>query len=127
MIIYNFLNVSPFDYTAFGVIKNIERSYTGLTTPSLSKRIFGGAFILRCFLDFSVGVGAFLIGLSQISSFFSSERLRQATSKYAVKVSSHQVSLLILMFLCKIMLKHKLIGRVLFFVVNRMITKFANQ
>ena len=25
----------------------------------------------RCFLDFSVGVGAFVIGLSQISSFFS--------------------------------------------------------
>ena len=26
----------------------------------------------RCFLDFSLGVGAFVIGLSQISSFFSS-------------------------------------------------------
>ena len=25
----------------------------------------------RCFLDFSVGVGAFVIGLSQISSIFS--------------------------------------------------------
>ena len=25
----------------------------------------------RCCLDFSVGVGAFVIGLSQISSFFS--------------------------------------------------------
>ena len=25
----------------------------------------------RCFLDISVGVGAFVIGLSQISSFFS--------------------------------------------------------
>ena len=25
----------------------------------------------RCFLDFSVGVGAFAIGLNQISSFFS--------------------------------------------------------
>ena len=25
-----------------------------------------------CFLDFSVGVGAFVIGMSQISSFFSS-------------------------------------------------------
>ena len=25
----------------------------------------------RCFLDFSVGVGAFVIGLSKISSFFS--------------------------------------------------------
>ena len=25
----------------------------------------------RCFMDFSVSVGAFVIGLSQISSFFS--------------------------------------------------------
>ena len=34
--------------------------------------VFGGVFVLsRCFLDFSVGVGAFVIGLSQISSFFS--------------------------------------------------------
>ena len=32
--------------------------------------VFGGVFVLsRCFLDFSVGVGAFVIGLSQISSF----------------------------------------------------------
>ena len=31
-----------------------------------------GVFVLSvCFLDFSVGVGAFVIGLSQISSFFS--------------------------------------------------------
>ena len=34
--------------------------------------VFGGVFMLsRCFLDFSVSVGAFIIGLSQISSFFS--------------------------------------------------------
>ena len=33
--------------------------------------VFGGVFVLsRCFLDFSVGVGAFVIGLSQITSFF---------------------------------------------------------
>ena len=32
--------------------------------------VFGGVFMLsRCFLDFSVGVGAFVIGLSQMSSF----------------------------------------------------------
>ena len=36
-------------------------------------KVFGGVFVLsRCFLDFSVGVGAFVIGLYQISSFFSS-------------------------------------------------------
>ena len=33
--------------------------------------VFGGVFVLsHCFLDFSVDVGAFVIGLSQISSFF---------------------------------------------------------
>ena len=33
---------------------------------------FGGVFMLsRCFLDCSVGVGVFVTGLSQISSFFS--------------------------------------------------------
>ena len=36
-------------------------------------KVFGGVFVLsRSLLDFSVGVGAFVIGLSQISSFFSS-------------------------------------------------------
>ena len=36
------------------------------------KSIFlGCVFVLsRCFLDFSVGVGAFVIGLSQMYSFF---------------------------------------------------------
>ena len=35
-------------------------------------KVFGCVFVLpRCFLNFSVGVGAFVIGLSQISSFFS--------------------------------------------------------
>ena len=34
--------------------------------------VFGGVFMLsRCVFDFSVGVGAFVIGLSQISSLFS--------------------------------------------------------
>ena len=33
--------------------------------------VFAGVFVFpRCFLDVSVGVGAFVIGLSQISSFF---------------------------------------------------------
>ena len=34
----------------------------------------------RCFLDFSVGVGAFVIGLSQISSFFSFAKMYTSTS-----------------------------------------------
>ena len=34
--------------------------------------VFDGVFMLsRCFLDCSVGVGVFVTGLSQISSFFS--------------------------------------------------------
>ena len=34
--------------------------------------VFGGVFVLSfCFLDFSMDVGASVIGLSQISSFFS--------------------------------------------------------
>ena len=33
--------------------------------------VFGGVFVLsRFYLDLSVGVGVFVIGLSQISSFF---------------------------------------------------------
>ena len=37
-------------------------------------KVFGGVFMLsRCFLDCSVGVGVFVTGLSQISSFFSYE------------------------------------------------------
>ena len=36
-------------------------------------KVFGGVFMLsRCFLDCPVGVGVFVTGLSQISSFFSS-------------------------------------------------------
>ena len=35
-------------------------------------KVFGCVFMLsRCFLDCSVGVGVFVTGLSQISSFFS--------------------------------------------------------
>ena len=38
----------------------------------MCNQVFGGVFVLpRCFFDFSVSVGAFVIGLSQISSFFS--------------------------------------------------------
>ena len=39
-------------------------------------KVFGGVFMLsRCFLDCSVGVGVFVTGLSQISSFFSCHNL----------------------------------------------------
>ena len=40
-------------------------------------KVFGGAFMSsRCFLDFSVGVGAFVTGLSHISSFSLVLRIR---------------------------------------------------
>ena len=54
-------------------------NWVAIVTPtdrpkSVSNRcvieVFGGVFVLsHCFLDFSVGVGAFVLRLSQISSF----------------------------------------------------------
>ena len=77
-----------FDYTAFVVSGNVGIPQTGLTTPlgwlsllqltvisrsaSMCYRIFWCRVMLsRCFLEFSVGVGTFVIGLSQKFSFFS--------------------------------------------------------
>ena len=82
------LNVCLFGYTTFAVSRKVRIPFTGLTTPvgwlsllqltvlSVHNRcvieVFGGVFVLsRCFLDFSVGVGAFVIGMSRISSFIS--------------------------------------------------------
>ena len=69
--------MSPFDYTAFVVSGKVGRPSTGLTTrvgwQSVRNRcvIEVGIFVMsRCFLDFSVGVVAFVIGLNHISSFF---------------------------------------------------------
>ena len=46
--------------------------------------VFGGVCLLsRCFLGFSVGVGALVIGLSQISSFFSLHLLHFHTTLIA--------------------------------------------
>ena len=79
----------PFAYTAFAVSGKVGISFTGLTTqvwwlslPQIDRpksvrnccvsEVFGGVCVLsRCFLDFSVGVGAFVIGLSLISLLFS--------------------------------------------------------
>ena len=45
----------------------------------LALEVFGGIFVLsRYFLDLSVGVGPFVIGLSRISSFFSCTELCEA-------------------------------------------------
>ena len=87
-IIYKFLNVCPFDYTAVAVSGKVElvnrfnhTSWVTAVTPtdrpksirnSCVIKVFGGVLMLsRCFLDCSVGVGVFVTGLSQtlMSSF----------------------------------------------------------
>ena len=51
-------------------------------------KVFGGVFVLsRCYLDFSVGVGAFVIGLSQIFSSFSIYGTYMYASKFWIRHS----------------------------------------
>ena len=87
--IYKFLNVCPFDYTAVagsgkvGPVNQVNHtSWVAVVTPtdrpkSVRNRclieLFCGVVCLccHCSFDISVGVGAFVIGLSQISSFLS--------------------------------------------------------
>ena len=85
--IYKFLNVCPLDYTAvagsgkFGPINQVNYTSLGaVVTPTdrpKSVRVFNRTFLWRCLcchfapFDISVGVWAFVIGLSQISSFLS--------------------------------------------------------
>ena len=53
----------------FDVIANENARYK---RNKLEPKFVGGVCVLsRCFLGFSVGVEAFVIGLGQISSFFS--------------------------------------------------------
>ena len=79
------LNGCPFDSTAFVVSGKVGYLLTGLTTPvgwvSLPQltvhrcviEVFGGVCVLPCCVwGFSVGIGAFVIGLSRISFFFAS-------------------------------------------------------
>ena len=50
-------------------------------------KVFVGVFMLsRCFLDCSVGVGVFVTGLSQISSFFSCFRTFQFQTSLGTSV-----------------------------------------
>ena len=83
-----FLNVCPFDYTAVagsgtvGPVNQVNHtSWVAVVTQtdrpkSVRNRwvieLFVALFVLSlCPFDISLGAGAFLIGLSQISSFFS--------------------------------------------------------
>ena len=85
---YKFLNVCPFDYTAVagsgkvGPVNQVNHtSWLAVVTPtdrskSVRNRclieLFVALFVFSlCPFDISVGVGAFVIGLSQISSFLS--------------------------------------------------------
>ena len=81
--IYTFLNVCPFDYTAAGSGKVGPVNHTSLVAEvppndrpkSVRNRceieICVGVFVLSlCPFEISVGIGAFVIGLSQISGFF---------------------------------------------------------
>ena len=54
-------------------------------------KVFGGVFMLsRCFLDCSVGVGVFVTGLSQISSFFSYYQILEVSINIATGAASPQ-------------------------------------
>ena len=87
-VIYKFLNVCPFDYTAVAGSVKVESvnqvnhtSWVAVVTAtdrlkSVRNRcvidFFVALFVLSlCPFDYSVGVGDFVIGLNQISSFFS--------------------------------------------------------
>ena len=87
-IIYKFSNACPFDYTAFAVRKRwrsrksvYHTSWVVVAAPidrlkSVRNRcvigVFGGYFVLSlCFFYLSVGIGTFVVRLSQISFFFS--------------------------------------------------------
>ena len=86
--IYKVLSMCPFDYTAIaesgkvGPVNQVNHtSWVAVVTPtdrpkSVHNRcvieLFVALFVLSfCPLDISVDVGTFVIGLSQISSFFS--------------------------------------------------------
>ena len=84
-IVDKFLNVSLFDKTfcgEWGDWDSVNR-FDGFNvlSHSANRRViegFCGIFVLSlCFIDFSVDVTAFVIGMSQISSLFSSILLKQ--------------------------------------------------
>ena len=78
----DYLNVCPFDYTIFVVSRKVNRFnhtrwvafVTSTDRPkSVHNRcvieVFVCVFVVVTFLDFSIGVGSFVIGLSKISFF----------------------------------------------------------
>ena len=72
-------NFTCFGWDRVNRFNHVHTSWVAIVAPagrpkSFRNRfvieVFGGVFVLSHFLDFFVGVGAFVIGLSQISSFF---------------------------------------------------------
>ena len=58
--------------------------------------VFGGVFVLSCyFLDFSVGVGTFVVELSQISSFFS-----HIVTLCSLYCNNRRINSIIMLFIC---------------------------
>ena len=103
--IYTFLNVCPFDYTAaagngkVGSVNQVNHtSWVAVITPtdrpqSVRNRCVIDFFFVfsLCPFDIPVGVGAFVIGLSQISSFLSPRNaLRRGYCNAAVVPSVSQ-------------------------------------
>ena len=64
--------------------------------------VFGGGFVLSCcFLDFSVGVRAFVIGLGQISSFFTTRNVSNLQLSFIntrFLISSHAFGIFLFKF-----------------------------
>ena len=110
--IYKFLNVCPFDYTAVAGCGNVwpvnqvnHTSWVAVVTPTDRPKsvrnhclieLFCGVFFFLslCPFDISVGVGAFIIGLSQISSFLSSDARYQDTPMIHLKYKATIINFL---------------------------------
>ena len=103
--IYKFLNVCPFDYTVVagsgkvGPVNQVNHtSWVAVVTPTdrpksvrnrcLIELFCGVVCVVTARFDISVGVGAFVIGLSQISSFLSLHKQRI----YTLLLSSVSIS-----------------------------------
>ena len=83
---YKFLNVCPFDYTAVAGSGNVgpvnqvyHTSWVAIVTPTDHPKSVRNRSVIELFcgpFDISVGVGVFVIGLSQIFSLFSQSVLK---------------------------------------------------
>ena len=62
--------VNQFNHTTWVAVVTPTDRPTSVRNRCVIVKVFGGVFVKsRCVLDFSVGVRAYVIGLSEISSF----------------------------------------------------------